>query len=205
MKLHVHPDYLRSMARHLANAGAREIGGVLVGEHIAESEFRLADLSFQRSSGSQACFIRRPEDHEQFFADFFQRTGEDFRRFNYLGEWHSHPAFPAVPSSTDKAQMKAIVEGSPNAPLFAVLIVARLNGPEHIELNASAHRRGCAVSPVTMQLSPRPRNDPAWVRRPWWRQIFEPEPTVVRLSGVSREAEPDHSSMKRSDAPGRRP
>jgi [CysO sulfur-carrier protein]-S-L-cysteine hydrolase len=206
MKLHLHPDQLQSMARHLRKAGASEIGGVLVGEHVAENEFRLVDLSFQRSTGTEACFIRRPEEHKRFFSAFFRRTGEDFRRFNYLGEWHSHPAFPAVPSGTDEAQMQAIIEDGPNAPLFAVLIVARLNGPGDIELNASAHRRGCAVSPVTMHLSPRPRNDPAWVPRPWWRRVLEREPKAVRLS-CSRveEGAPGHSSIKRSGAPGRTP
>lgn len=165
-----------------------------MGEHVGEDEFRLVDLSFQRSMGGEACFIRRPEEHHQFFADFFARTGDNFERFNYLGEWHSHPGFPAVPSVTDEAQMQAIVDDGLNPPTFAVLIVARLIARAEIQLSATAHRRRCATSPVAVHVSPRPQEDPTRVSRSWWRQVLQPEPTEVRLSCIRVE-----ESMFRDD------
>lgn len=123
MKLQVHPEQLQALAAHLAKAGDREIGGVLVGEHVSENVFRLVDLSFQESPGTKTCFVRRPEEHERFFADFFERTGRDFERFNYIGEWHSHPSFPAWPSRVDHTQMQDIVGDDVSAPIFQCLLL----------------------------------------------------------------------------------
>jgi proteasome lid subunit RPN8/RPN11 len=198
MNLQVHPDQLQSIARHLARAQRREIGGVLVGEHVSEDLFRVVDLSFQRSGGAVACFVRRPEEHESFFAEFFQRTGKNFERFNYLGEWHSHPSFPVHPSAVDHDQMQAIVEDGANAPLFAVLIVVRLAGSTEVELSATAYRSGCAASPVAVHVSPRPPDDPTPVRAPWWRRILEPESKEVRLSVVRVGCDADRSERYRT-------
>src|SRR5690242_9125070 len=101
MELRIHPDQLLMLASALARNGSREIGGVLVGEHVAPNIFRLVDLSVQEHGGTAACFVRRPEHHKPFLDDFFLRTGKNYERFNYLGEWHSHPSFPAVPSHVD--------------------------------------------------------------------------------------------------------
>jgi proteasome lid subunit RPN8/RPN11 len=72
-----------------------------MGEHVRDDIFRVVDISVQRSGGSQSCFIRNPTDHQAQLQDFFARTSEDYSRFNYLGEWHSHPSFTAAPSITD--------------------------------------------------------------------------------------------------------
>jgi [CysO sulfur-carrier protein]-S-L-cysteine hydrolase len=180
MHLQIHPDQLMALAKHLATAGRREIGGVLVGEHLAESRFRLADLSFQRSKGTESCFVRRTEENESFLASFFERTG-DFRRFNYLGEWHSHPSFPAHASVTDHRAMQAIVEDGPAAPLFAVLIVTRLAHDGGIELSATAYRPGQPTSSVSVEVVPRSPSDPTKPVRPWWKRIIQREAPAVRL------------------------
>src|SRR5262245_2536321 len=101
MKLLVPTRIARRLARELRRAGHREIGGVLMGEHIGDDAFRVADMTVQRSGGSQTCFVRRPHEHKRALDRFFERTGGDYARFNYLGEWHSHPSFAPVPSGTD--------------------------------------------------------------------------------------------------------
>ena len=140
--LQLNPDHIAKLTKELQRAGHREIGGVLVAEHIGADLFRLVDFSVQRSGGTAACFVRRPEHHKRFVAAFFRRTKDDFERFNYLGEWHSHPSFSADPSGVDVAQMQAIVEGGPEAPLFAVLLVLRLRATGGLELSAQAFRGG---------------------------------------------------------------
>jgi integrative and conjugative element protein (TIGR02256 family) len=71
-------------------------------------------------------FLRNPETHRRTLNEFFQRTGCDYSRFNYLGEWHSHPSFSARPSATDIRTMTEIVETRSSAISFAVLLVVRL-------------------------------------------------------------------------------
>ncbi|MGE6694713.1 Mov34/MPN/PAD-1 family protein [Sphingobium limneticum] len=161
MIIQLPPDFAERLAPELARAGRREIGGVLVGEHIAEETFRLADFSVQRSGGAVACFVRHPAKHRRFLARFFARTGTDFERFNYLGEWHSHPSFEACPSGTDLAQMQAIVEDGEQAPHFAILIIARLAFEGRIELSALAFTPFALPTPVDVHFVDRPANDPA--------------------------------------------
>ncbi|MGQ3179610.1 MAG: Mov34/MPN/PAD-1 family protein [Blastomonas fulva] len=155
------PDFIERLAPELAKAGRREIGGVLVGEHLAEATFRIADFSVQRSGGSVSCFVRKPAKHRRFLKRFFEQTGRDFERFNYLGEWHSHPCFEAVPSSTDLSQMQAIVEDETNAAHFALLLIVRMGSSQHVEINALAFTPFCLPTPVRVQITDRPVDDPA--------------------------------------------
>ncbi|MFL6416742.1 MAG: Mov34/MPN/PAD-1 family protein [Bryobacteraceae bacterium] len=61
--------------------------------------------------------------HAAALEDFFQRTGSDYRRFNYLGEWHSHPSFPVLPSTEDKTSMQSLVDGERDIEFSALVIV----------------------------------------------------------------------------------
>ena len=126
----------------LKRALHQEIGGVLVGERIEGDLFRIADLSVQRDGGSSFAFSRDPNQHQSFLDDFFARTGYDYQRFNYLGEWHSHPNVPALPSRTDVESMQEIVcDEAVNAP-FAVLMIARRRFLGGLEISATEFRCG---------------------------------------------------------------
>src|SRR5207249_5002653 len=109
------------------------------------------------------------EQHKDFIDAFFSRTGSQFDRFNYLGEWHSHPSFPAYPSPTDLSQMQFIVEDGSEAPLFAVLMVVRLRAPKELEINSVAFRPRNAPTSVQIEVISRPINDPSWLpqRQSW--------------------------------------
>lgn len=130
------------LKRELRAAGRREIGGLLMGEHVADDVFRLVDISVQRSGGSASCFTRDPRDHQRQLDDFFDRHNRDYARFNYLGEWHSHPSFPPYPSSTDIATMQEIVRSPDVAVNFLVLLIVRLRGRSAIEVSATAFPSG---------------------------------------------------------------
>ena len=93
MKILLAPPIVKRLRRELRRAGNREIGGLLMGEDLGNGDFRVVEISVQRSGGTEACFIRNPEDHQTELDTFFARTGNDYSRFNYLGEWHSHPSF----------------------------------------------------------------------------------------------------------------
>ena len=120
----------------LTRAGHREIGGVLMGEHVGTNEFVVRELTVHRR-GSFASFLRRIEDAMGQMREFFKRTGHDYRRYNYLGEWHSHPSFEPLPSSTDDASMLDIVQDADVGANFAVLLIVKLGRIQ--ELVATAH------------------------------------------------------------------
>ena len=122
----------------LRNAGRRETGGVLMGEHVSENVFRVKDLTVQRR-GTFASFVREVGVALIPLRRFFRETGREYTRYNYLGEWHSHPSFPTEPSRTDSESMWAIVEDPAVGANFAVLMIARLGAGGELEASATAY------------------------------------------------------------------
>lgn len=110
----------------LEAAGTREIGGVLMGECLEPSRFRVADVTIQRRGGSFASFMRRLGEALSALARFFRQTGEDYTRFNYLGEWHSHPSFSTTASEKDVQSMLEIAADPEVGANFVALVIVRL-------------------------------------------------------------------------------
>ena len=124
MQLLLPNDVVGKMRRHMLFAARREIGGIIMGEEIGDQKFRVADFSIDSKSGTAANFVRDDDQHDQALSAFFRNTGADYRRFNYLGEWHTHPSFDVYPSLQDVRAMQDLVDGSGGVD-FAVLFIAR--------------------------------------------------------------------------------
>ncbi len=149
MKIQLPPLIVKRLRRELRRAGRREIGGLLMGEDVGDGNFRVVEVSVQRSGGTEACFIRNPKDHQPELDAFFARTGNDYSRFNYLGEWHSHPSFTATPSAPDLATMLAIVNDPTVGSNFLVLLIAKLSGKQ-VEATATLFTQ--TASPILVPL-----------------------------------------------------
>ena len=134
VKLLLPVSQIGSLKAYLRRAGSRETGGLLMGEQLAADEFRVAEFSFNRRSGSLASFTRDMRAHRRALEKFFRKTGHDFQRFNYLGEWHSHPHFPVTPSASDIAAMQAIVNDRAVGANFAALLIVRLRRDDTLEI-----------------------------------------------------------------------
>jgi hypothetical protein len=107
------------------NAGRRETGGMLFGEHIAEDEFRVIEATVA-GKGSFASFLRALAGGLARLEAFFRRTKHEYCRFNYLGEWHSHPSFALHPSRTDDETMFDIVNDPRTGARFAVSLIVKM-------------------------------------------------------------------------------
>jgi len=121
-------DQCQKLRRALARAGRSEIGGQLFGEQLAPSHFRITELTIQSRPGSFARFVVDVVEAARSATSFFRRTGFDYRRHNYIGEWHSHPSFAVEPSQTDAETMRELATADDFAGSFAVLMIARLDG-----------------------------------------------------------------------------
>ena len=110
----------------LSKAGDREIGGVMMGEQIATNVFAISEITIQRKGGGIASFVRAVSSAVSALSQFFKRTNEDFTRFNYLGEWHSHPSFALQPSGTDVNSMFELVCEPDLGAEFAILMIVKL-------------------------------------------------------------------------------
>lgn len=141
-------DHVREKLRKaLRAAGSREIGGVLMGEQITPGHFRVVDLSIDSQTGGRAHFVRSSEAHAEALSAFFRETGHQYDRFNYLGEWHSHPRFSVMPSTQDVASMLDLVEGERGIE-FAVLLIVRLHWWRRISCSCTLFCRNAKPSSV---------------------------------------------------------
>ena len=137
------------MKKALRRAGSREIGGILMGEELGTGQFRVVDFSLDEISGEHAHFVRDAEHHRQALERFFDQTEHDYQRFNYLGEWHSHPGFPAAPSETDIWSMKELVEGERGIE-FSVLLIVKLTFFRRFVASMSLHCLNCQPEPINL-------------------------------------------------------
>jgi proteasome lid subunit RPN8/RPN11 len=136
------PDAIENrMKRELQVAGRREIGGVLLGELVRPGVFRVAEITVQRTGGTSSTFVRIPRFHAEAIKAFFERTGHRYERFNYLGEWHSHPSYPTRPSGNDVRAMEEILRNPVMAVNFAVLSIVKIPAAAGFEISSYAFVR----------------------------------------------------------------
>lgn len=113
------------LSEALQKAGRREVGGILMGEHVGPNLFVVREITVYHR-GTFASFVRRIEDAIRSLNAFFRETGQEYTQFNYIGEWHSHPSFEPYPSKTDDLSMLQIVQDETVGANFVVLLITKL-------------------------------------------------------------------------------
>jgi hypothetical protein len=113
---------------------------MLFGEHLAEGDFKVVQATVA-GTGSFARFIRSVTGGLAQLERFFHRTNRDYARFNYLGEWHSHPSFALQPSGPDDEAMFDIVEDPATGARFAVSMIVKLSA-DSLDARAFAYYPG---------------------------------------------------------------
>jgi [CysO sulfur-carrier protein]-S-L-cysteine hydrolase len=146
----------------LANAGRREVGGILMGEHVGVDAFTVRDLTVQRKGGTFATFVRAVTYVLAPLRSFFDRTEHDYVKFNYLGEWHSHHSFVLSPSGRDDVTMRDMVTDSQLGAYFAVLMLVRLGAERRLESSVTVYVPGrqAFAGAVTYEAQPTGEVDP---------------------------------------------
>lgn len=124
----------------LQTGGIREIGGWLAAEQLAPGEFELVGFTVDLDVGTHNRFASLPMTHGEQLDKILNANSDRTGRVDYLGEWHSHPTFPPVPSDIDVAAMTKMVEKS--GPSFATLLIVRLLGVAVLEATITTFQRG---------------------------------------------------------------
>jgi len=137
-KILINKEITSCLINELDKAKGREIGGLLMGEYVSENVFRISSLTVQKEGGDTNYFIRRIGNKvKKDLESFFEEYNYNYEKFNYLGEWHSHPSFPLIPSEKDQSTMWEIVNDPEVGALFAVLLIVKLhNGTLRGSVNA---------------------------------------------------------------------
>tara|TARA_R110002096_G_scaffold334801_1_gene528470 strand:+ start:3254 stop:3718 length:465 start_codon:yes stop_codon:yes gene_type:complete len=139
MNLKIDIKTLKLWLEALYIAEDKEIGGVLFGEHIESDVFKVLEITTQFSDGDQSNFKRNGDEARDEIKKIRSNFKDDNKRYNYLGEWHSHPNSAAVPSETDDKTMFKILGDSTTNANFLVLIILRLAGDINLELSARTY------------------------------------------------------------------
>lgn len=142
MRVELAPEIAPRLRKALQTAGQRETGGILFAEQLQPGHFRVIEFSLDLHGGSHSDFQRDPSAHKKTMEEFFDKTGHDYRRFNYLGEWHSHPSIPVHPSPKDINSMIDLVESDQSGITFAVLLIVRLRFRMWLDYSITAFVQG---------------------------------------------------------------
>ena len=137
----------------LRRGGQREIGGILMGECLQPGRFRVADVTADHGGGTITTFVRSLRAVLQALTRFFDRTKHDYRRFNYLGEWHSHPSFAPTPSNRDIESVQNIADDPEVGANFVVLLIVKLGRENKIDASATIFQTNTPPEPVTLVLA----------------------------------------------------
>lgn len=143
----------RKLKKELRAAGRNEIGGVLAAEQVGDGKFLVRALSVQRD-GTPTSFVRDPAQHRKFMRRFHLLTGNQPQRFNYLGEWHSHPSFLALPSAPDLRAMHSEIADTEQTASFLVLMIVKLGTDAGLTGSVHAFRRGDRCIRVSLNAEP---------------------------------------------------
>ena len=153
MRIRLPPEEVAKLDAALTTAGNREIGGQIFGEQLEPSDFRVTELTIQERRGSFARFIVDLLQAARDALRFFDRTEHRYTRFNYIGEWHSHPSFDVQPRTTDAESMRRLVRDPAFRGNFAVVMIARKDLSQ-LTCGAWLFDPTGAEHPVTLEIKP---------------------------------------------------
>lgn len=142
MRLLVPPEIAVQLVDALARAGRREIGGILMGEHVGPDTFRIKALTIQSKGGTFAAFIRIVSEILAPLRLFFEETKHNYIKFNYLGEWHSHHSFALSPSGRDHTTMNDLMTDIHLGANFVNLLLVKLNDQGQLEGGVTVYQAG---------------------------------------------------------------
>jgi [CysO sulfur-carrier protein]-S-L-cysteine hydrolase len=133
MKVLLPNPITKQLVLALRQAGRREIGGILMGEHVDTDTFRVKAITVQPIGGTPFSFRRMFRNILRPLRRFFRETNYNYTKFNYLGEWHSHPSFSPEPSPIDDDTMWELAQDPQVGANFIVLLIVRLAAPSKLE------------------------------------------------------------------------
>jgi hypothetical protein len=140
MKLLVPAKIADDIREALLRVGLREIGGVLMGEHVGLDTFRVSHITIQKRGGTFATFVRIVNDILGPLQRFFSATKHEYKRFNYMGEWHSHHSFALRPSEADHVTMEEIANDSELGARFVLLFLVKLDSTGRVDGTVTVYR-----------------------------------------------------------------
>ena len=123
-------------------SGKREIVGMLFAQHFSTNEFKVLEVTVAMEYlGTMSRFIRGIVSGLRQLAKFYKYHNYFYSKYNYLGDWHSHPNFKFYPSATDDASMFKLLYDVEVGAYFLVLLIVKIKNNQ-LKVNGWAYFPG---------------------------------------------------------------
>ena len=153
MRVRIERRIIDDWVKDLKRAGPREIGGVLFGEQLGEGYFRIVEApSDPFEIGTCDRFCRGTAQARKAILSLHRRYGGRPERFNYLGEWHSHPNALALPSARDEMTMTQLLADQVGTVNFLMLVVVRISHEGALEISARVYLASGHILPCEIEI-----------------------------------------------------
>ena len=106
LSIEVHPTLLQELYKKGLEHYPKEFGGLLVGRYSSDRKMvvLVATILPTRFKSSQYSFERGMQGVREILQEYYEQSP----RLLYVGEWHTHPDGPAIPSATDIRALQEI-------------------------------------------------------------------------------------------------
>jgi len=116
------------LIKQISKYSPLETKGALFAEDLGNDTFKIDEVYLEPKPGTTT-FVKLYINHEYvtFQKNYHKLRKNNFSKYNYIGDWHSHPLFECFPSSYDVSEVEKDMKQS-NAIFLVQLILKVLKG-----------------------------------------------------------------------------
>ena len=106
MKIIIKKEVANKIKEKILDDMPNESKGACFAYHKDEEVFEIIDTYISKYKGTKFfanLIVNRK--YKKFEKLFYKSKGHDYKHYNYIGDWHSHPSFECVPSIFDKKEI----------------------------------------------------------------------------------------------------
>lgn len=113
------------LKRELEVMNQNETRGSFFAERVNGALFKVNDVYFSKKRGTFS-FIKMliGDEYKKFQKNYHKKYFFEYEKYNYIGDWHSHPSFSCLPSSYDIAE--AIDDFKKSNANFIIQIIIKI-------------------------------------------------------------------------------
>lgn len=129
MKIILTKEVSRKIKEKLLSSGLLESKGACFAHYVDKNHYEVIDTFISDYKGTSTftkLLINRR--YKRFEKEFYKKHKYDYKNYNYIGDWHSHPLFECVPSNYDICEAKNELDNSNGN--FLIQIIVKLDRNE---------------------------------------------------------------------------
>lgn len=107
MKIIVPKEISNKLIEVIVQHNPYEIKGSFYAEQIKENFFIIDDVYVSEISGNRffSNLIVNAR-YKKFERDYYSKKNFIYTKYNYIGDWHSHPSYECIPSDYDRKEIR---------------------------------------------------------------------------------------------------